>query len=98
MKAKKVNLILGWALGIVIGAFFLLHISTEAALHTHLFFSGHPLIAITSDVSPVEFFENGEIIYEVENPPVDSATQTTLDRFTLEPAMDFLYFAKYTGV
>ncbi|MHC5247752.1 hypothetical protein [Enterococcus sp. LJL90] len=98
MKAKKINLILGWGLGIVIAGFFLLHISTEAALRTHLFFSGHPLVAITSDVSPVEFFENGEIIYAVENPPVDSATQTRLDRFTLEPALGVLYFAKYTGV
>ena len=87
-------------LGII---FILLHSTPKMALRYHIFFSGYPIKALTTDIYVTKIdneFDN-ELLnklnansYTLTKPPFEKATEAELDTFLVKKRA-FLYFAEY---
>lgn len=81
------------------------HSTPELALRTHVFFMGHPVIAITTDIEEdhyhndhhkTEFEKLNAWSYILTTPPVEKATESELISFVVKKK-GFLHFAEYLG-
>lgn len=81
------------------------HSTPELALRTHVFFMGHPIIAITTDIEEdpyhndyhkAEFEKLDASAYILTNPPVEKATESELISFMVKKK-GLLHFAEYFG-
>lgn len=98
MKEKSLSAKLAVLLATIFIFFILCHLSPQLAVRTKLFFSGHPVAALTSNVFREKENKDRTLIYRVESPPVEKATGTLLDQYRVEKQLFMLYFAKYHGV
>lgn len=96
---KKYKLIVVLGLGVLM--FLFLHIAPKIALRTHLFITGHPVIAFKIDIEKQDRYDS-----ESKNIEFYTTTEDAVDRETgnsLSGAFEvtkkgFLYFARYYGV
>ncbi|APH13269.1 hypothetical protein NPD5_1222 [Clostridium sporogenes] len=101
-KIKKLKLV---GVIIIIVAFSVLHITPKRALRTHLFITGHPIIAFKTSITDDEFHNkiNSKFL-EVENahcytltiPIIEKETDSYLANYIVRKK-GFLYFADYYG-
>ncbi|UOQ45493.1 hypothetical protein MUN89_05980 [Halobacillus salinarum] len=83
--------------------YILLHLTPRIALRTHLFFEGHPIAAITSQIVHEKAHNNEEEMgkrykdYKLTDPPNERATQSQLRNFRVVKKR-YLYYAEYRGV
>lgn len=89
---KKIKI----ALMVIVALFIFGHTSPQLAVRTKLFFSGHPIVAVTTEIFRKEKVAD-TLIYTVENSPREKATNTSLDEFIVENQLILLYFAQYRG-
>lgn len=97
MKERDLNFKLGVVFVGIIGLFVISHLSPKLALRTHLFFSGHPVSSMTTDIRLAEKVDDRADIYELQEPVVERATQSSLERFEVTCYSGIFYFAEYAG-
>ncbi|WP_305039189.1 hypothetical protein [Enterococcus faecium] len=97
MKKRDLNFKLGVVFVVIIGLFVMSHLSPKLALRTHLFFSGHPVSSMTADIRLAEKVDDRADIYELQEPVVERATQSSLERFEVTRYSGIFYFAEYAG-
>ncbi len=85
--------------------FYLLHSTPNMAVRTCVFFTGHPVAAITSNIDEdASYSESDKREYEkintkayiLINPPLEKATDSVLENYQVE-IYGFIYFAKFSG-
>lgn len=99
------NLTLKSKIGLILASlttilFLIFNSSPKLAIKTYIFFLGHPVIAASTDIKtvtdqPAHLKENGTL-YQVTDPPFESATQTELQTFIVYK-YGFIHLAKYHG-
>ncbi|MBU5427657.1 hypothetical protein KQI41_14805 [Tissierella pigra] len=103
MKKKKVltiTIICG-----IIALYIVFHIIPTLALRTHLFMSGHPIIAFTTEIVDDEFHnKTDKQILESQNARCYTLTKPVFDKETKGQLRNykvtkkgFIYFAEYYG-
>lgn len=79
------------------------HSTPELALRTHVFFMGHPIIAVTTDIEDDQYhndyhktaFETMNArAYMLTKPPVEKVTKSELTSFLVKKK-GFLHYAEY---
>ncbi len=87
-------------IAILIGIFVIAHITPQNAIRTHIFFTGHPIIASSSSIDKDEIYRELETesisFYTVEKPPIDPITKNEMTSYKVTKKL-FLFFAKYYG-
>lgn len=93
MKKKKI-----FIAAIIILLFMLLHITPEISLRTHLFFTGSPKIAFTSnieiDTMHQDLVNDKTQFLRIDPPPIDKPTNTKRRNYEILK-VGFLYFSFY---
>ncbi|WOV85756.1 hypothetical protein PGH26_07420 [Sporosarcina jeotgali] len=106
-KQKKIlfrkRVVIGLASLVVL--FYLLHSTPNMAVRTCVFFTGHPVAAITSDIEEdagysesdkKEYKKINTKAYTLTNPPLEKATDSVLENYQVE-SYGLIYFAKFSG-
>ena len=92
-------------IGLVISIIVLLHSIPTLALRTSIFFHGHPIVALTTEIEEHEPYspEDSELLekenaklYRLTTPPIEKATQGHLYTWKVKKRV-FIYFADYHG-
>ncbi|MGG0645036.1 hypothetical protein ABE021_14020 [Sporosarcina gallistercoris] len=109
MGAKqKERLFKKWGLiGLVslVALFYLLHSTPDRAVRTCVFFIGHPVAAMTSDIEDdtnhsksdkTEHEKANLKTFTLTNPPYVKATDSDLGNYQVRK-YGFIYFAKFSG-
>ncbi|PKR76769.1 hypothetical protein CEY16_13190 [Halalkalibacillus sediminis] len=100
---KKLILII--FLSILIVGFVVLHSTPHLALRTHVFFTGHPIKAFTTEIVDDEsrneidkekFDRLNAKAYSLTKPPIEKATDGELKNYLVRKR-GWLYFARYYG-
>ncbi|WP_297637345.1 hypothetical protein [uncultured Clostridium sp.] len=95
MRGKRGYIIIG-----IILAFIICHITPKLSLRTHLFFTGSPKIAVTSNIEIDEMHsdlvDNKTQFLRINPAPVDKETGTEHRNYKITK-IGFLYFALYYG-
>lgn len=92
-------------IGIVIVIFTLLHSTPGLALRTSVFFHGHPIVALTTEIEEYEPYSHQERtlftqekakLYRLMPPPIEKDTQGHLYTWKVIKKV-FVYYAHYYG-
>lgn len=93
MRRKRGYILIG-----IIFVFIILHIKPELSLRTHLFLTGSPKIALTSNVEVDEMHSdlvsNNVQFLRINPSPVDRETGTEFRNYRIIK-VGFLYFTSY---
>ncbi|MDP4085479.1 MAG: hypothetical protein Q8934_12815 [Bacillota bacterium] len=102
MREKRIVL---FTFAILIAVFLLLHSTPNLALRTNVFFSGHPIKAISTGIIDDKFHNENEKekfarlnakAYTLTKPPFEKGTGSWLRNYLVRK-IGFLYFADYLG-
>lgn len=85
-KWSEIGMIIGPVLLCPILLFILLHSTPNIAIRTHVFFSGHPIIALTTEI------DEQDNNYSLSNPPLNEITGYTFQDYKVKQ-FGFLNFA-----
>lgn len=79
-------------------SFIILHITPQLSIRTHLFVTGHPKTAFTTQLIELNQDTNSKNVYfyNLTNPPTIKSLDTDLKTYKVVKIL-FLYFSVYNG-
>lgn len=89
----------------LMGLVYLLHSTPHTALRTYVFFSGYPIVALTTDIVDDEYHNrvdkakfkklNGKA-YTLTKPPIEKATQGELNNYLVRK-FGIIHYVEFYG-
>ena len=90
LKRRKIALIISPVILLSMILFVLLHLSPSVAIRTHVFMQGHPILAITKEITEDRGY------YQLDKVPQEAFGTDSSNHFTI-CKYGFLYFAHDNG-
>lgn len=77
--------------------FLSLHLSPNLSLRTHLFVTGHPKIALTSEINELSTYSKNSTILTLDPSPKDRATGNNMNAYKVTKLLIFYVTTHHGG-